>query len=98
MALDGLEDAYDAGRPMGYFAEQCVKDFGFTRHQQDEYAASSFERAQYATREGFFAGEIVPIAMHTKQGEVIIDKDERPFSVNFEKSLRSNRLLPKMAR
>ncbi len=85
MALDGLEDAYDAGQPMGNFAEQCVKKFGFTRHQQDEYSISSFERAQYATREGLFANEIVPIITQTKQGEVIINKDERPFSVNYEK-------------
>lgn len=85
MTLDGLEDAYDAGRAMGYFAEECAKKYGFTRHQQDEFSISSFERAQYATREGLFAGEMVPIVTQTKQGEVIIDKDERPFSVNYEK-------------
>ncbi len=85
MALDGLEDAYDKGRPMGYFAEQCAKKLGFTRSQQDEYSTSSFERAQYATREKAFAAEIVPLTLQTKQGEQIIDTDEHPFSVNPEK-------------
>lgn len=84
MTLDGLEDAYE-NRAMGHFAEQCAKKFGFTRQQQDEFAISSFERAQYATREGLFTNEIVPIVAQTKQGEAIIDKDERPFSVNYEK-------------
>ena len=85
MMLDGLEDAYDKGRPMGYFAEQCVQKYGFTRKQQDDYAISSFERAQYATREKLFAAEIAPLTLQTKQGEQIIDKDEHPFSVNPEK-------------
>ena len=85
MVLDGLEDAYDKGKPMGYFAEQCVQKYRFSRKQQDEYAMSSFERAQYATREKFFDFEIAPIAHHTKQGEQILTKDEHPFSVNPEK-------------
>ena len=91
MTLDGLEDAYDPGRAMGYFAEQCASKYGFTRKQQDEYAMSSFERAQYATREKAFADEIVPITLQTKQGEQTIDADEHPFSVNPEKIPR---LLP----
>jgi acetyl-CoA C-acetyltransferase len=85
MMLDGLEDAYDKGRAMGYFAEQCVKKFNFTRKQQDDYAMSSFERAQYATREKMFANEIIPLVQKTKQGEKIIATDEHPFSVNPEK-------------
>ncbi len=85
MMLDGLEDAYDKGRPMGYFAEQCVKKYGFSRKQQDDFAMSSFERAQYATRDHLFAPEIVPLTLQTKQGEQIIDQDEHPFSVNPEK-------------
>lgn len=85
MTLDGLEDAYDKGQAMGFFAEECAKKCGITRHQQDEYATSSFERAQYAIRENIFANEIVPITTQTKEGEVVIDKDERPFSVNYEK-------------
>lgn len=90
MMLDGLEDAYEKGRSMGTFAEQCVKKFGFTRKEQDDFATSSFERAQYAIRENFFADEIVPIVHQTKQGEVIIDTDEHPFSVNPEKIPKLN--------
>lgn len=85
MMLDGLEDAYDKGRPMGYFAELCAQKYGFTRHQQDDYSISSFERAQYAIRENLFAAEIAPLTYQSKQGEQIIDKDEHPFSVNPEK-------------
>lgn len=85
MMLDGLEDAYDKGRAMGFFAESCVQKYHFTRQQQDDFATNSFERAQYATREGLFAKEIVPLVLTTKQGEVVIDKDEHPFSVNPEK-------------
>ena len=90
MALDGLEDAYDKGKAMGVFAETCAQKYGFTRKQQDDYAASSFERAQYAIREKLFVPEIAPIIHHTKQGEQSIEKDEHPFSVNPEK-------IPKLA-
>ena|SRR5579862_668144 len=85
MMLDGLEDAYDKGKAMGYFAELCVQKYGFTRKQQDDFAMSSFERAQYATREKAFSAEIAPLVQQTKQGEKIIDTDEHPFSVNPEK-------------
>lgn len=85
MMLDGLEDAYDKGQAMGVFAEQTAKQYGFTRKQQDDFALSSFERAQYTTREKGFANEIAPLTLKTKQGEQIIDKDEHPFSVNPEK-------------
>lgn len=85
MLLDGLEDAYDRGRAMGYFAEQCVKKYGFTRQEQDDYAMTSFARAQKATKEKLFAAEIIPLTIQTKEGEQIIDKDEHPFSVNPEK-------------
>lgn len=67
------------------FAEECAKKYGFTRQQQDDFAMHSFERAQQATKNGSFAAEIIPIALQTKQGEQIIDKDEHPFSVNPEK-------------
>ena len=85
MMLDGLEDAYDKGRAMGYFAEQCVTQYQFTRKEQDDFSAESFARAQKATKENKFAAEIVPIIQQTKQGEKIIATDERPFSVNPEK-------------
>lgn len=90
MTLDGLQDAYDKGKPMGYFAELTAQRYGFTRKQQDDYAISSFERAQYATRENVFAEEIVPLVLQTKQGEQRIERDEHPFSVNPEK-------IPKLA-
>lgn len=90
MMLDGLEDAYEKGRSMGYFAEQCVKKYGFSRKQQDDYAFSSFERAQYAIREKMFTAEIAPLTIQTKQGEQIIDTDEHPFSVNPEKIPKLN--------
>jgi acetyl-CoA C-acetyltransferase len=85
MMKDGLEDAYEKGRSMGTFAEDCVKQYSFTRKQQDEFATSSFERAQYATREHAFNKEIAPITLQTKQGEQLIEADEHPFSVNPEK-------------
>lgn len=85
MMMDGLEDAYDKGQAMGVYAEQTAKQYGFTRKQQDDFALSSFERAQYTTREKGFAAEIVPITLKTKQGETVIEKDEHPFSVNPEK-------------
>lgn len=85
MMLDGLEDAYDKGRPMGHFAEQCVQKYAFTRQQQDDYASDSFARAKKATESTAFSDEIVPLTLKTKQGEVVIDKDEHPFSVNPEK-------------
>lgn len=85
MTLDGLEDAYDKGRSMGYYAEECAKTMGFSRKQQDDFALSSFERAQKAIRDKAFAAEIVPLTVKTKQGEQVIDTDERPFSVNPER-------------
>jgi len=83
--LDGLEDAYDKGRAMGYFAELCAKEMGFSRAQQDEYALTSFDRAKKAIQEKKFALEIVPLITKTRQGEITIDTDERPGSVSLEK-------------
>ena len=72
MFLDGLEDAYDKGRLMGTFAEDCAQDYQFTRAAQDEYALASLERANRAIREGAFAGEIAPVAV--KAGEITTDE------------------------
>lgn len=85
MMLDGLEDAYEKGLAMGVFAERTAKQAGFTRKQQDDFALSSFERAQYAIREKTFAPEISPLVLQTKQGEQLIENDEHPFSVNPER-------------
>lgn len=85
MMMDGLEDAYDKGRPMGYFAENCVKEYHFTRADQDAFATTSLMRAQAATKNNYFAPEITTIRHATKKGEIIIEHDEKPFSVNPEK-------------
>ena len=82
---DGLEDAYDKGRPMGYFAELCAKEFGFTRSQQDTFAISSFERAKKAIQDKRFDAEIVPLTQKTRHGEKTIFCDERPNSISLEK-------------
>lgn len=82
---DGLEDAYEKGRSMGSFAEECAKEYRFTREEQDKFAIASLERAQKAIREKQFANEIVPVHIKTRQGEVIVDTDERPVSVKSEK-------------
>lgn len=85
MMMDGLQDAYEKGEAMGVFAERSARQYGFTRKQQDEYAQTSFQRAQYAIREKLFANEIAPLSVQTKQGEQLIENDEHPFAVNPEK-------------
>lgn len=85
MMMDGLEDAYDKGRAMGVFAEQCAQKYNITRKEQDDFAQSSFERAQYAVTNKLFAAEITPLVVKTKQGEETIANDERPFSVKPER-------------
>ena len=78
MFLDGLEDAYDKGRLMGTFAEDCATEFGFTRQAQDEYALTSLSRAKEAIASGAFQAEIAPVAVQTRKGDVSIDTDEQP--------------------
>jgi len=85
MFLDGLEDAYDKGKLMGVFAENCADKYGFSREQQDEFAIISLERAQQATEEGKFSSEIAPITVKTRMGELLVERDEQPFNANFEK-------------
>jgi acetyl-CoA C-acetyltransferase len=79
MALDGLEDAYERGKAMGVFAEQCVGKYGFTREAQDKFAITSLERSVKANTDGSFAWEIAPVTLTGKTGETKIDKDEQPF-------------------
>jgi len=69
MFLDGLEDAYDKGRLMGTFAEDCAEAYQFTRQAQDAFAVASLERAQRAMREGAFAGEITPVSVRNGKEE-----------------------------
>ena len=85
MFLDGLEDAYDKGRLMGSFAEDCAAKYSFTRAEQDAFAVTSLERAQKANNEGWFAWETVPVALKAGKGDRFIDKDEQPFKANLEK-------------
>src|SRR5438876_6188313 len=85
MFLDGLEDAYDKGRLMGTFAEQCADKYRFTREQQDEFALRSLSRARGATEDGSFRWEIAPVTVAGKKGAVVIDKDEQPGKASPEK-------------
>ena len=85
MFLDGLEDAYDAGRLMGAFAEDCATHFEFTREAQDAYALRSLERAVAAQSSGAFAAEIAPVSFTTRKGTVQITLDEQPGNAQPEK-------------
>jgi acetyl-CoA C-acetyltransferase len=85
MFLDGLEDAYDRGRLMGTFAEDCAAKYGFTREEQDRFAIASLERAQAANKDGSFAWETTPLAIKTGKAERFMEHDEQPFKANFEK-------------
>ena len=85
LALDGLEDAYEAGRPMGDFGESAVQAYGFTRADQDAYAAETLRRARLAVESGAFAAEIAPVAVPGKGGALMVDQDENPLKVSPEK-------------
>ena len=85
MFYDGLEDAYDKGRLMGTFAEDCAQKYRFSREAQDEFAVHSLKRAQKANKEGWFAWEITPMAIKLGKEERFIETDEQPFKANFEK-------------
>ncbi len=78
MFLDGLEDAYEAGRAMGTFAQDTADDYKLTREGQDAYALESLRRAQSAIADGAFKAEIVPVTVATRKGDVIVDTDEQP--------------------
>ena len=85
MFLDGLEDAYDKGRLMGTFAEDCAEAFQFTREAQDQYALGSLSNALEAERSGAFDGEICAVTLHARTGEEIITRDEQPAKARPEK-------------
>ncbi|SMX27025.1 Acetyl-CoA acetyltransferase [Pelagimonas phthalicica] len=85
MFLDGLEDAYDKGRLMGTFAEDCAESFQFTREAQDNYALASLSRALEAQKSGAFEGEIASVTMTTRKGEVVVAQDEQPGNARPEK-------------
>jgi len=85
MMLDGLEDAYEAGRSMGTFGEDCAAKYSFTREQQDNFAIASAQRAVAATKSGAFAAEITPVTVKGRAGDTVISTDEAPGKVKLEK-------------
>ena len=85
MMLDGLEDAYEAGRSMGTFGEDCAAKYSFTREQQDHFATASVQRAQAAIKSGAFELEITPVAVKTRAGEVLVSIDEGPGKIKLDK-------------
>jgi len=85
MMLDGLEDAYEAGRSMGTFGEDCAAKYGFTREQQDQFAITSVTRAQAATKSGAFVAEITQVTVKGRAGDTVISTDEAPGRVKLDK-------------
>lgn len=85
MFLDGLEDAYDKGRLMGTFAEDCAETYQFTREAQDAFALTSLSNALNAQASGAFENEITPVTLTTRKGETVISKDEQPDNARPEK-------------
>ena len=85
MMLDGLEDAYEAGRSMGTFGEDCAAKYHFTREQQDKFAQASVQRAQDAIKTGAFKAEITPVTVKDRKGERVVDTDEGPGRINIDK-------------
>jgi acetyl-CoA C-acetyltransferase len=85
MMLDGLEDAYQAGRSMGTFGEDCAAKYQFSREQQDAFAMASVQRAQNAIASGGFAKEIAAVTVKTRSGEVVVSQDEGPGKIKIDK-------------
>ncbi|MGO4622392.1 acetyl-CoA C-acyltransferase [Ensifer sp. 2YAB10] len=85
MMLDGLEDAYEPGRPMGDFGEAAAEAYGFSRADQDAYSVETLTRARSAIEAGAFAAEIAPITVATKGADRVINTDEHPLKVSPEK-------------
>ena len=85
MFMDGLEDAYDKGRLMGTFAEECAGTYAFTREAQDAFALTSLSRALAANNDGTFAWEIAPVTVAGKKGSVVIANDEQPAKASPDK-------------
>jgi acetyl-CoA C-acetyltransferase len=85
MFLDGLEDAYDKGRLMGTFAEDCAESYQFTREAQDDYALKSLSNALAAQESGAFEGEIAAVTIATRKGDVVVGEDEQPGNARPEK-------------
>jgi len=85
MALDGLEDAYERGKAMGVFAEQCVGKYAFSREAMDNFAIASTQRAKAANEDGSFDWEMAPVTLSSPKGETVIKFDEQPFKAKLDK-------------
>ncbi len=85
MAMDGLEDAYERGKAMGVFAEQCVDKYAFSRALQDEFAITSTTRARQANEDGSFAWEMSPVTVPGKVGDTVVSQDEQPRKAKLDK-------------
>jgi acetyl-CoA C-acetyltransferase len=85
MFLDGLEDAYDKGRLMGTFAEDCAQSYQFTRETQDNFAITSLTRAQAAIKDGSFAREITPVTLKAGKSDITVTTDEQPLKAKLDK-------------
>jgi acetyl-CoA C-acetyltransferase len=85
MFLDGLEDAYDKGRLMGTFAEDCAEHYAFSREAQDAFAIRSLARANQAIDDGTFAREIAAVTVHTRRGDHVVARDEQPGNARIDK-------------
>ena len=84
MFYDGLQNPYD-NQMMGHFAELTVDRYGFSRKEQDDFSATSVQRARDASENGAFAAEIVPVTVKTRRGETVVNKDEEPFRCDLDK-------------
>jgi acetyl-CoA C-acetyltransferase len=85
MAMDGLEDAYERGKAMGVFAEDCVAKYRFTREQMDAFAIASTERSKRANEDGSFDWEMAPVTLASAKGETVVKFDEQPFKAKLDK-------------
>ncbi|HEY1805485.1 MAG TPA: acetyl-CoA C-acyltransferase, partial [Terracidiphilus sp.] len=85
MFLDGLEDAYEKGRLMGTYAEDCAQSYGFSRQEQDEFALASLTRAKKAIAEGSFSAEIVPVTVRSGKIDRVVAHDELPLKATPDK-------------
>jgi len=85
MMMDGLEDAYAPGKPMGAFAEETARSYQFSRAEQEAYALESLNRAKSAIASGAFAAEVVPVPVKSRGGEILVAEDEQPGKAKPEK-------------
>ena len=85
MFIDGLEDAYDKGQLMGVFAENTAEKYQFTRESQDEFAIRSLQRGKKANEDGSFDAEMASVLVESRKDQVVVDRDEQPFSANLQK-------------